>query len=367
MAHSWFDAHLDLAYLAVSGRDMLAPLDRAMKPHPPAAVTLPALRDANVRMMLATIFTEVGGEGHEGYAQGDFERAFVVGRAQLEVYLTWQERGVIALDLRGALAGTSDVHEVRGGMGVAELRALSTAARLARLPRTGAMRVGILMENADPIRSPDDVRYWVERGLVAVGLSWAKSSRYAGGNSTDQGLTDLGRALVRELDRLRVVHDVSHLSDRAFGDLMDATDRLVIASHSNSRAIVDPSGANQRHLTNEQIREIVKRGGVIGLNLFSRFLSAQIAGTSGRATVEDCVRHIEHVCEISAAVSTIGARRHIGLGSDLDGGFPGDALPIGVDSPRGYARLADALSSRGWSDEDVGDFACGNWMRVFAG
>lgn len=89
----WFDAHLDLAYLAVNGRDMLAPLDPASGPHPPAAVTLPSLREGAVRVALATVFTEAVADpgavrDRSQYAAGDADRAHAVGRAQLEVYLT---------------------------------------------------------------------------------------------------------------------------------------------------------------------------------------------------------------------------------------------------------------------------------------
>lgn len=366
MPLTWFDAHLDLAYLAVNARDMCAPLDRSAAPHPPAACTLASLREGQVRLALATIFTEVGGSGPEGYHAGDVDRAFAVGRAQLEVYLTWRDRALISLDLRSDLAALSDLAEIRGGMGVAEARPLATSALLARLPRTDGLRVGILMENADPIRSPDDLAFWVDRGVVAVGLAWALSSRYAGGNTSHEGLSDLGRALVREMDRLRVMHDASHLSDRAFADLLDSTDRTIIASHSNCRVLLDPSGSNQRHLTDEQIAHIARRGGVIGLNLYSKFLSPHCA-ESGRASISDCVRHIEHIAEIAQRVSPFSSgRRHVALGSDLDGGFPASRLPEPINTPRDYDQLAQALSDRDWSDPEIADFAAGNWLRVLS-
>lgn len=365
---TWFDAHLDLAYLAVNGRDMLAPLAVEALPHPPAACTLPALKAGKVRMALGTIFTEPEGSGPEGYPRGSLERAYAVGRAQLEVYLTWRDRGIIGLELRSALAGGggADVGEVRGGMGVTEVVPLSTAARLARLRRDGTLHIGILVENADPIRSPDELSFWVDRGVVAVGLTWATGSRYAGGNSSHGPLSDLGRELIREMDRLNVIHDVSHLSDEAFENVLDATPRMVIASHSNARSLIDSSGANQRHLTDAQIREIARRGGVIGLNLFSRFLVPSGEDRT-RATIAECIRQVEYIAEIAHTVSPFGdGRKHVGLGSDLDGGFSAAALPQGIDSPEDYARLGEALSTRGWYDEQVADFACGNWMRVFA-
>ncbi|MFN7021613.1 MAG: dipeptidase [Phycisphaerales bacterium] len=369
----WFDAHLDLAYLAVNGRDMLAPLDVSALPHPPAAVTLPSLAEGGVRFALATIFTEPDGRDAEAYPVGDAQRAFTTGRTQLEVYLTWKERGLALIDLPGALRIDSGVGEVRGGMGVAQLiteppasraqRIAGSGGRSARTGPHGPLHIGILMENADPIRSPEDLGWWKQRGVCAVGLAWAKPSRYAGGNTTDLGLTDLGRALVREMDRLGVIHDASHLSDRAFRELCDLTDRPIIASHSNSRAILGDD-ANQRHLTDDQIREITRRGGLIGLNLYSKFLIPTAPGRRpdrDRATVLEALAHIDRICDLA------GSRACIGLGSDMDGGFAADRLPEGIDLPRDLFRLAEALSAGGWSDEEIGGFAFGNWARFWSG
>lgn len=333
-------------------------------PDQPACVTLPSLREGNVRFALATIFTERDGKGPEGYS--DDARAHIVGKAQLEVYLTWAEKGLVAIDLCDALHIEPGIGELRGGMGVAEVVAPSTKARIERLTeatRSPALRIGILMENADPIRSPRELEWWASEGVVAIGLTWAKSSRYATGNSEDPvadkvGITPAGSELVREMDRIGIVHDLSHLSDRATDDLLSMTDKPVIASHSNCRAII-ASGANppsnlQRHLTDETIREIGKRGGVIGLNLLSQFLIPG-GGRDRRATIDEAIAHVERICELT------GCRNHVGLGSDADGGISRERLPAGIDLPRDFQRLTDALAKRGWSDDDQFRFACGNW------
>jgi len=361
----FFDSHLDLAYLAVNRRDMQAsnPLDSG-GPDQPACVTLPSLRDGNVRFALATIFTERDGKGPEGYS--DDARAHIVGKAQLEVYLTWAEKGLIAIDLCDALHVEPGTGELRGGMGVSEVVAPSTKSRIERLTqstRSPALRIGILMENADPIRSPRELEWWASEGVVAIGLTWAKSSRYATGNSEDPatnkvGITPAGSELVREMDRIGIVHDLSHLSDRATDELLAMTDKPVIASHSNCRAII-ASGASapanlQRHLTDEAIREIGKRGGVIGLNLLSQFLIPG-GGRDRRATIDETIAHVERICELT------GSRKHVGLGSDADGGISRERLPAGIDLPRDFKRLTDALAQRGWSDDDLFGFACGNW------
>lgn len=330
MARPWFDAHLDLAYLALNGRDMNKGIADCGGPHPPAALTWSALRDGNVRWCLGTIFTERDGIDAVGYPGDDVEAAHRAGVRQLELYHRWIREGTI-----------SDLPSPRG-----------------------VLRVGILMECADPIRDPSELSWWVDRGVIAIGLAWARGSRYAAGNAppscdSPQGLTPAGRELVLEMDRLRLIHDVSHLSDRALDDLLSLTTGPVMASHSNCRALL--GGVNQRHLTDAAIKEIGKRGGVIGLNLVKYFICTGLdrANPNDRPGIEDCVRHVEHICEI------VGHGRAVGLGSDLDGGISAHDLPLGINSPSGFELLAAGLSARGWSDERVDAFAWGNWARFF--
>lgn len=365
----FFDSHLDLAYLAVNRRDMMAsdPLESG-GPDQPGCITLPSLRAGNVRFALATIFTERDGKGPEGYS--DAARAHVVGKAQLEVYLTWADRGLISIDLCDALHIDPDLGEIRGGMGVSRVVAPGMRTRVRQLvesERAPALRIGILMENADPIRSPRELEWWASEGVVAVGLTWAKSSRYATGNSEDPasnkvGVTQAGAELVREMDRIGIVHDLSHLSDRATDDLLSMTDKPVIASHSNSRAIIAASpGAPtnlQRHLTDETVREIGRRGGVIGLNLLSQFLIPG-GGRDRRATIDEAIAHVERICELT------GSRGHVGLGSDADGGISRERLPAGINLPADFASLSEALSTRGWSEEDVEGFTHRNWCEFW--
>ncbi len=374
-----FDSHLDLAYLAVNGRDMMHADPLASGgPDQPGCVTLPSLREGNVRFALGTIFTEVGGKGPESYPPGDspeaIERAFAVGRAQLEVYRTWRDRGLIAMDLRESLRVEAGTGAIRGGMGVAEVVPPSLRERIDKAtgPRQPALRIGVLIEGADVIKTPSQLEWWASQGVVAIGLCWAKDSRYATGNAIDPatnrvGLTPAGRELIKEMDRLGVVPDLAHLSDRACDELLEATSKPVIASHSNCRAIVgsepqvaSPTAPNlQRHLRDDTIREIARRGGVIGINLLSQFILPG-GRRDRRATVDETIAHIERVCELT------NSRRHVGLGSDADGGITRERLPLGIDLPRDYTRLLDGLARRGWSEDDVRGFACENWCRFWA-
>ncbi len=350
----FFDAHLDLAYLAENGRDMHAPLTDCRGRYQPPAVTLPSLIEGNVTQCLATIFTEAidptSADAESGaftYPFDDADAAYRAGMRQLLLYRTWFDAGLIArMPKRAEPANESNTP--------------------LQPPLQPPLQLGVLIECADPITSPDELEQWADLGVIAIGMAWWHQSRYAGGNGTDHnkpgnGLTDLGIELAKRMDELNIVHDLSHLSQRSTDELLALTDKPVIASHSNSRALMgDPdSKENQRHLADETIIEIARRGGVIGLNLLSDFITPNLKKNQ-RAPIEDCIRHIEHVCEIT------NSRAHIALGSDMDGGFGADSLPESINTPKDLTILTDALSNRGWSDPEIAGFAHANWNRFWS-
>ena len=324
---TWADAHLDLAYLAVNGRDMRA----AVAPDAPHALGFPALREGGVRLAFGTIFTELGGDPAKDRAayrdSDDLEGAHRAGLLQLAWYEEMERAG--------------------------EIDIVRTADDYARALAGDGRRIGIvlLMECADPIRSPDEVAWWHARGLRVVGMSWGHGSRYAGGNARAGGISQLGRRFVEALDAHRILHDASHLSRAAFDDLLALSPRTVIASHSNAQALLRDS---ERHLIDAQIAAIRDRGGWIGLNLYGRFLAHD-----RRATLDDCVAQTMHVARIA------GFDR-VGLGSDLDGGFGRAELPTEIQSPTDYARLLDGLERAGFmaSGGTRASFAHGNLGRV---
>ena len=311
----WFDGHLDLAYLVEQGRDMHAPLESCRGKLLPAAVTLPSLAAGGVRACLGTIFTEAvdadaaGDAGPSGYPAGDAEAAWRAGMRQLKLYHAWRDAGAISL-LRKRSAGSG----------------LRT--------QDSGLLLGILMECADPIRSPEELEDWVEAGVIAIGMAWWRGSRYAAGNGCDagsagDGLSGQGRELAARMDELGIVHDLTHLSQRATDELLELTDSAVIASHSNCRALLDGEDKPdwQRHLADETIREVGRRGGIVGVNLVRGFIRTGLdrADPKDRPSIHELIAHIEHVCEV------MGHRRGVALGSDMDGGITAHDLPAGID------------------------------------
>ena len=319
-AHPWIDGHLDLAYLAQHGVDLLATSAQPDR----FGVNLPALAAGGAGLVLGTIFTERGSTDPWGYPSDDdgaaAERA---GRLQLEIYERLEASGAIRIVRRRAdLEGFGD---------------------------TGPLRVVILMECADPIRTPDHARWWFDRGVRVVGMAWAHGSRFCGGNAQDGPLTAQGRELVQAFDALGVLHDASHLSRRSFDDLLACTDRRVVASHSNCASITDDL---PRHLTDAQIRAIGARGGLCGLNLYGKFLAKDRP-----ATLADAVAHVLRVRELAGD----GA---IALGSDFDGGFTPLDCPPGAQRPEDLPHLAGALERAGVTGAALDGFRSANWLCV---
>ncbi|GAB5496234.1 MAG: membrane dipeptidase [Phycisphaerales bacterium] len=335
-----FDAHLDLAYLAELGRDMAVPLDRDALPHPPATVTLPELRSAGVTACLGTIFLEATDSPAPGdepicYPPGDANEAYFKGVNQLNRYHLWRKEGLIRF------FGDTDEDD-KGGT-------------------NSQINLGILIEGADPIIEPHHLSFWAGRGVVAISLSWAVETRYAGGNSTSVGLSDLGRQLIGEMSRLGIVLDLSHLSERATMDALDFTDVRVCATHSNCRSLLgernNPSW--QRHLSDDTIKTVAARKGVIGLNLFKQFVQWPIAETE-RPSIGQAVDHIDHICQLT------GSAQHVGIGSDLDGGFGANDVPLGIERASDLLKVIDELRTRGYSDADVRAIAYDNWAGFFS-
>ncbi len=344
----WFDAHLDLAFLAETGRDMHAPLASCRGRFQPPAVTLPALRKARVHACLATIFTEAidpddpnAETGPWTYPQGDSDAAWRAGMRQLKLYHAWQDAGLVRLIPPRRHTTDADTPPETNDPDI-------------------PLRLGILMEGADPIASPDDARAWVDAGVIAVALTWRRQGRYAGGDTCDTGLTDDGRDLVRALGDLPVVIDLAHLSQRACDEILDMTDAPVIASHCNCRAILgERSNPHwQRHLADETIREIARRGGVIGVNLVRNFIRFPLA-RDDRPSVAELCDHIEHIRALTAST------RAVALGSDMDGGITADDLPADIDTPSDLDIICDELARRGWSHEERNDFRWNNWARFW--
>lgn len=348
---SWLvDAHLDLAWNALQwNRDLRESVQvlrvrEAMESGPGRGrntVALPELRTGGVRLCFATVLARSSGtvRAHVDFASA--EQANAVALGQLAYYRAL-ERGShlrVLVDRAGL-----DAH-------VAAADADDPSLPL------GAI---VAMEGADPILVPDDLGAWAAAGLRTVGLAHYGPGRYAGGTGTGSGLTDLGRALLPLLGPAGVALDLTHLSDPAFWEAVEAFNGPVHVSHGNCRALVP----NQRQLSDDQIRAVTERGGVIGIALDAWMLApGWVKGQSRREGIclERVVDHVDHICTL------LGDTRHVGIGSDLDGGFGTEQSPEGLETVADLHRLEGMLVRRGYTADDVANVLHGNWLRWLRG
>ncbi len=193
---------------------------------------------------------------------------------------------------------------------------------------------------------PGRLDFLAEQGFVMTTLGWNERNPLAGSHKTGGGLTALGAEYVRKAQRYHMAIDVSHLSERAFWDIMNITQAPISASHSNSRAVCGVT----RNLTDEQFKAICETGGVAGLNLCAYFLG------DDPVTMDTVCDHVIHWL-------SLGGEKHIALGGDLDGCSD---LPQGFTGVDCWYLLAEALLNRGISREMIEDIFWNNAMRMWS-
>ncbi len=229
------------------------------------------------------------------------------------------------------------------------------------LPGPARAQVGIvpLMEGADGIREPREAEAWMERGLRIVGLAWA-STRYAGGTREPGPLTPEGRRLVRTLMELGLMLDLAHSSDESWLEALDLFEGVVMCTHANPRALLRNPGAPERHPTDDMLRRLAERGGVVGVMPYNRFLKSDWRDGDNRADVPltRLVDAIDHVCQVT------GSAAHVGLGTDFDGGFGAETAPEGLDTIADLPKIGDLLRERGLTQAEVQGVLADNWLTV---
>jgi membrane dipeptidase len=214
------------------------------------------------------------------------------------------------------------------------------------------------MEGADPIVWPEQVHEWYELGLRQISLSHYGVSAYAHGTGTEGGLTDLGPALLREMESAGIALDLTHLADGAFWEALDHFNGPVLASHNNCRALVP----NQRQFTDEQITALIERDGIVGAALDAWMLyPGWVRGETSPQVLSltSVADHIDHVCQLA------GSCRHAAIGSDLDGGYGTEQTPHDLDTIADLQKLSGLLANKGYSENDIASIFHGNWLRFF--
>lgn len=344
------DAHLDLAYGALRfHRDLRRPVEevraqearRGASPEGIVTATIPALLEGGVALVFATLFAmpEAWNKAlphNRRLVYSNAGEAYEAAGEQLDYYM----RLVDEMDRVRLVTDGKTLDEV-----IASHEQGSDAPLLGLVP---------LMEGADPIRQPQEVEEWAERGVRVIGPAW-QDTRYAAGSGSSEGFTKEGFQLMEVMADLGLTLDITHLSDKAAFEALERYEGPVIASHSNARALVP----HARHISDDLLRLLAERDGVTGIVLFNTFLKAGYARTDPResVTLQQVAAHVDHVCQL------LGTAAHVGIGSDMDGGFGLDDTPLEIESSADLSRLAPVLAERGYGEEDVAAIMGLNWIE----
>jgi membrane dipeptidase len=220
-----------------------------------------------------------------------------------------------------------------------------------------AHKLGIVlaMESADSIPEPKAFEEWYERGVRCVGPAW-HGTRYSGGTSDPGPLTSLGRELLEVLESFNAILDLSHLAEEAYLEAVERYGGPIIASHSNPRKFCN----TDRHLSDDMIRRLAERDGVIGIVLYNAFLRDDWSETDpkSKTPLEKVIATIDHVCQVT------GSARHVGIGSDFDGGFGTEHIPAELDTVTDLQMIGPRLTAWGYTAEDVKGILSGNFLRI---
>ena len=205
----------------------------------------------------------------------------------------------------------------------------------------------LLMEGAEGIRSPEELEEWWDLGLRIIGPAWA-GTRFCGGTGGPGALTNAGRELLAAMAEFGFTLDLSHMDEESVLEALDIYEGAIIASHSNAAALL-PNSQSNRHLSDRAIRGIIERNGVIGIVFFNAFLKTGWRKSDGREeiTLGHIVAQIDHICQLA------GDARHVGFGTDFDGGFGLESVPSGIDTIADLQKLAPLLSERGYTETDI--------------
>ena len=363
------DAHLDLAWNAMSfDRDQLLEVEELRsnekgmtgKSRGNCTTSLPEMRRGGVGVCLATILarttpqslpdlaTDLGVIGERTHGEvilrDDLDHAnqticCAAGQAQLAYYQLLEQQGHMRM-----IRNRATLDEVW--------------TQWETDPDHAPIGHILSMEGADPMIEPAQAAWWFEQGLRTACLAHYGPSAYSMGTGGDGPLTGRGRELVKEFERLGLILDLVHTADTALEQALDIYSKPVFISHGNAR-VFKP---HDRQITDEQMRWVIERGGVIGVVLDAWMIDPKWERDSKdnkKPTFHDLARNIDHICELA------GNTDHVGIGSDLDGGFGTEQTPEEINTIADLQKLGSVLADKGYSDGDIDKVFHGNWLRFF--
>ena len=358
------DGHLDMAFNALyNRRDLTQPIQILREREDPVenplgpfetdpgivTVSLPELRRGHIGIILATIMCRVQvqwpGKPNSHNAVRTQATAYARGQSHLAYYQALEKAGEIVWirtlkDLEASVSAWEDPD-----------------------PKSKTP-VGLIlsMESADPILGPDQVAQWWEDGLRSVGITHFGANSYGHGTGTPGGLYPTAYPLLDAFADTNMIIDLTHAADTTFWQILDYWEGPVHASHCNCRALVP----GQRHLSDEMIKAICERNGVIGMVFAESMLNPKWDWDNPRThyinatrPMKAVVEHIDHICQLT------GNTNHVAIGTDLDGGFGRQLAPVDMNAINDLQVFLKVMSEKGYTDEDVAKIAHNNLLQLF--
>ena len=380
------DAHLDLSMNAMEwNRDLRLPVstlrlrEKGMTDKPDRAkgtVSLPELRRGNIGLVVATQIARYVTPDSPLPGWLSPEQAWAQTQGQLAWYQAMeacgemvQIRDLVGLEKHIELwCGESITGDILRGseraVGATKLKGLETESALGdaelEFRATQDKPIGYILslEGADSLITIDYVEVAYNYGLRAIGPAHYGRGRYAQGTDATGYMGEKGKALLREMERLGIILDATHLCDDSFWEALDNFNGAVWASHNLCRALVN----HNRQYSDEQIKALINRGAVIGGALDAWMMVPNWErGVSMpkpmNCNLEVMIDHLDHICQIA------GNALHIGIGSDLDGAFGTEQSPYDLDTIADLQKIPFLLKKRGYTEGDVENIMHGNWLR----
>jgi len=345
-----FDAHLDLSMNALEwNRDYTRPLNEIrerekgktdLRDRGRGTVCLPEMRENGIGICVATQIARYVKPSSDLPGWHSPEQAWAQTQGQLAWYRAMEERG--------------EMKQIRT---TAELNA-AFELWTNNPPADAPVHYLLSLEGADSMVTVGHVERAYDQGLRAIGPAHYGPGTYAQGTHATGGLGPKGPDLLREMERLGMILDATHLCDDSFREAMDLFQGKVWASHSNCRELVP----NDRQFTDEQLKELIERGAVIGGALDAWMMvpgwkKFETMPEDIGVTLEHLVDHIDHVCQLA------GNSLHSGIGTDLDGGFGTEQTPTDLNSIADLQKVPAMFQARGYTDEDIANIMHGNFLR----
>jgi membrane dipeptidase len=216
----------------------------------------------------------------------------------------------------------------------------------------------MLIEGAEGVREPSELDEWWRLGVRLIGPAWG-GTRFCGGTREPGPLTKEGYDLLEGMADLGFLLDVAHMDEWALMQALDSYPGAIASTHANVQSLLKGEESN-RHLSERAIRGLLEREAVLGVSPVNPFLLPgwKRGDRRGQVSLQHLVDHIDHICQLA------GDAHHVGLGTDFDGGFGVQSVPLEIDTVADLQKLVPMLGERGYSDDDTAAILGGNWLDL---